>query len=112
MITKQPELRHGLPLTINFEIPAYWIPEQALAVMTPPTPKSTINRSEPLDLKTKGPKRGPPYPKDVWPSPVWFFTAGNNSDCLGLKREPRSGNVSMSRPLKPRRLGKEESDQD
>jgi len=32
MITKQPELRHGLPLTINFEIPAYWTPEQALAV--------------------------------------------------------------------------------
>jgi hypothetical protein len=30
MIT--PELRHGLPLTINFEIPAYWTPEQALAV--------------------------------------------------------------------------------
>jgi hypothetical protein len=32
MITKQPEPRHGLPLTINFEIPAYWTPEQALAV--------------------------------------------------------------------------------
>ena len=32
MITKQPETRHGLPLTINFEIPAYWTPEQALAV--------------------------------------------------------------------------------
>ena len=60
MITKQPELRHGLPLTINFEIPAYWIPEQALAVMMPPTPKSTINRSKPLNLKTKGSKRGPP----------------------------------------------------
>lgn len=32
MITKQPEPRHGLPLTINFEIPDYWTPEQALAV--------------------------------------------------------------------------------
>ena len=32
MITKKPELRPGLPLTINFEIPAYWTPEQALAV--------------------------------------------------------------------------------
>ena len=32
MITKQPETRHGLPLPINFEIPAYWTPEQALAV--------------------------------------------------------------------------------
>jgi hypothetical protein len=32
MITKQPDTRHGLPLTINFEIPAYWTPEQALAV--------------------------------------------------------------------------------
>jgi hypothetical protein len=31
MITK-PEPRHGLPLTINFKIPAYWTPEQALAV--------------------------------------------------------------------------------
>jgi hypothetical protein len=32
MITKQPETRNGLPLTINFKIPAYWTPEQALAV--------------------------------------------------------------------------------
>ena len=32
MTTKQPDTRHGLPLTINFEIPAYWTPEQALAV--------------------------------------------------------------------------------
>jgi len=32
MTTKQPEPHHGLPLTINFEIPAYWTPEQALAV--------------------------------------------------------------------------------
>ena len=31
MITK-PEPRHGQPLTINFKIPAYWTPEQALAV--------------------------------------------------------------------------------
>ena len=33
MITKQPETRHGLPLTINFVIPAYWTPEQAFAVV-------------------------------------------------------------------------------
>jgi len=32
MTTKQPDTRHGLPLTINFEIPACWTPEQALAV--------------------------------------------------------------------------------
>jgi hypothetical protein len=32
MITRQPDTRHGLPLTINFKIPAYWTPEQALAV--------------------------------------------------------------------------------
>jgi hypothetical protein len=32
MTTKQQDTRHGLPLTINFEIPAYWTPEQALAV--------------------------------------------------------------------------------
>jgi hypothetical protein len=32
MTTKQPDTRHGLPLTINFKIPAYWTPEQALAV--------------------------------------------------------------------------------
>ena len=32
MTTRQQDTRHGLPLTINFEIPAYWTPEQALAV--------------------------------------------------------------------------------
>ena len=32
MIAKQPEPPPGLPLTINFNIPAYWTPEQALAV--------------------------------------------------------------------------------
>jgi hypothetical protein len=32
MTTKQPDTRHGLPLTINFEIPDYWTPEQALTV--------------------------------------------------------------------------------
>jgi hypothetical protein len=32
MITKQEDTQHGLPLTINFEIPACWTPEQALAV--------------------------------------------------------------------------------
>jgi hypothetical protein len=32
MTTKQEDTRHGLPLTINFEIPACWTPEQALAV--------------------------------------------------------------------------------
>jgi hypothetical protein len=32
MTTRQEDVRHGLPLTINFEIPAYWTPEQALAV--------------------------------------------------------------------------------
>ena len=32
MTTRQPDTRHGLPLTINFKIPAYWTPEQALAV--------------------------------------------------------------------------------
>ena len=32
MITGQPDTRHSLPLTINFEIPAYWTPEQARAV--------------------------------------------------------------------------------
>jgi hypothetical protein len=44
--------------------------------MTPTTPtlKSTINRSEPVNL---GPKQGPPYPKDVSPSSVWSFTASN-----------------------------------
>ena len=30
MIAEQPP--PGLPLTINFKIPAYWTPEQALAV--------------------------------------------------------------------------------
>jgi len=33
MITKKPELRPGLPLTINFEIPAYWTPEHDPAVL-------------------------------------------------------------------------------
>ena len=99
MITKQPELRHSLPLTINFDIPAYWTPEQALAafkllddlhkstlttasscsksaannIYTParmkratPTPKSTINPSEPLNLKNKRPPNGAPlYPTCV-----------------------------------------------
>jgi hypothetical protein len=32
MIGKQPEPSPGLPLSINFKIPAYWTPEQALAV--------------------------------------------------------------------------------
>ena len=32
MITDQPKPPPGLPLTINFNIPAYWTPEQALAV--------------------------------------------------------------------------------
>jgi hypothetical protein len=32
MIAKQPEPPPGLPLTINFNIPAYWTPEQAFAV--------------------------------------------------------------------------------
>jgi len=32
MTTKQPQPSSGLPLTINFKIPAYWTPEQALAV--------------------------------------------------------------------------------
>jgi hypothetical protein len=32
MIAEQPKSPHGLPLTINFKIPAYWTPEQALAV--------------------------------------------------------------------------------
>jgi hypothetical protein len=32
MIAEQPEPTPGLPLTINFKIPAYWTPEQALAV--------------------------------------------------------------------------------
>ena len=32
MIANQPEPTPGLPLTINFKIPAYWTPEQALAV--------------------------------------------------------------------------------
>ena len=32
MTTRQEDTRHGLPLTINFEIPACWTPEQALAV--------------------------------------------------------------------------------
>jgi|HubBroStandDraft_4_1064222.scaffolds.fasta_scaffold545257_1 hypothetical protein len=47
--------------------------------MTPTTPtlKSTINRSEPVNL---GPKQGPPYPKDVSPSSVWSFTASNTSE--------------------------------
>jgi len=31
MIAEQPEPPPGLPLTINFKIPAYWTPEQALA---------------------------------------------------------------------------------
>jgi hypothetical protein len=33
MIAEQPEPPPGLPLTINFNIPAYWTPEQALAVL-------------------------------------------------------------------------------
>jgi len=32
MIGKQPEPSPGLPLSINFKIPAYWTPEQAFAV--------------------------------------------------------------------------------
>src|ERR1700716_4318878 len=32
MIADQPEPPPGLPLTVNFKIPAYWTPEQALAV--------------------------------------------------------------------------------
>ena len=32
MIAEQPKSQPGLPLTINFKIPAYWTPEQALAV--------------------------------------------------------------------------------
>jgi hypothetical protein len=32
MIAEQPEPPPGRPLTINFNIPAYWTPEQALAV--------------------------------------------------------------------------------
>jgi hypothetical protein len=32
MIANQPEPTPGLQLTINFKIPAYWTPEQALAV--------------------------------------------------------------------------------
>ena len=32
MIAEQPKSPPGLPLTINFKIPAYWTPEQALAV--------------------------------------------------------------------------------
>jgi hypothetical protein len=32
MTTKQEDTRHGRPLTINFEIPACWTPEQVLAV--------------------------------------------------------------------------------
>src|SRR6266436_9918632 len=32
MTIKQPEPSPGLPRTINFAIPAYWTPEQALAV--------------------------------------------------------------------------------
>jgi hypothetical protein len=32
MIAEQPKSPPGLPLTINFNIPAYWTPEQALAV--------------------------------------------------------------------------------
>jgi len=32
MIADQPKPTPGLPLTINFAIPAYWTPEQALAV--------------------------------------------------------------------------------
>jgi hypothetical protein len=32
MIAKQPKPPPGLPLTINFNIPGYWTPEQALAV--------------------------------------------------------------------------------
>ena len=32
MIAEQPKSQPGLPLTSNFKIPAYWTPEQALAV--------------------------------------------------------------------------------
>ena len=32
MIADQPKPPPGLPLAINFNIPAYWTPEQALAV--------------------------------------------------------------------------------
>src|SRR6202451_4082925 len=32
IIAEQPKSPHGLPLPINFKIPAYWTPEQALAV--------------------------------------------------------------------------------
>jgi len=43
--------------------------------------KSTINPSEPLNLKKqKGPKTGPPYPKDLSPYSVWLFIAGNTGE--------------------------------
>jgi hypothetical protein len=32
MIAEQPKSQPGLPLTINFKIPAYWTLEQAFAV--------------------------------------------------------------------------------
>jgi hypothetical protein len=35
MIADQPKPPPGLPLAINFNIPAYWTPEQALAVFEP-----------------------------------------------------------------------------
>jgi hypothetical protein len=45
---------------------------------TTPAPKATINRSEPHNLKNRrAPNRALPYPKNVSPSSVWFFTAGD-----------------------------------
>ena len=43
MIAEQPEPPPGLPLTINFKIPAYWTPEQALAVFELATASSCSN---------------------------------------------------------------------
>jgi len=34
MIAEQPKSPPGLPLTINFKIPADWTPEQVLVVLT------------------------------------------------------------------------------
>jgi hypothetical protein len=45
----------------------------------PPTaPKATINRSEAINLKNRrASNRALPYPKNMSPSSVWFFTADN-----------------------------------
>ena len=107
MTAEQPKSPPGLPLTINFKIPADWTPEQALAVFEllddlrdqigarpavrtqPPTTPARPHRSRQqqsrrsIALNTtigRGPNGALPYPNDPSPRYVSFFTASNMSE--------------------------------